>query len=209
MNTGVYQIRNIINQKVYIGSAAGVKGFKGRWNTHLHYLRHLTHGNKHLQNAWNKYNEDAFVFEVLLYCDPEHCVWYEQLTIDHYKPKYNISPVAGSQLGFQHSDTSRLKISQAMRGELNHFYGKTHTENTKLKLKKARAKQQFSQATKTLWSRNRSGAGNTQAKLSTQDIDQIRKMLASDITQIEIANKFHVSPSTISRIKLNKSWKSC
>ncbi len=33
MKHGVYQIRNIVNNKLYIGSAAG-KGFDNRYNLH-------------------------------------------------------------------------------------------------------------------------------------------------------------------------------
>lgn len=34
MNTGIYQIRNLINSKLYIGSAAGRGGLQERWLSH-------------------------------------------------------------------------------------------------------------------------------------------------------------------------------
>jgi len=60
--SGIYQIRNIINNKVYIGSTSK---FKSRKASHFGHLRFGDHSNKYLQNAWNKYGEEKFVFEIL------------------------------------------------------------------------------------------------------------------------------------------------
>ncbi len=62
LKSGVYQIRNLINGKVYIGSA---KRFKERGKDHLRSLERGKHHNKHLQASWNKYGTDNFVFEVI------------------------------------------------------------------------------------------------------------------------------------------------
>ena len=116
MNTGVYQIRNVINNKLYIGSAAG-KGFRNRWQTHKLDLLKGCHHSSILQNAWNKYGADAFVFEILLYCDPQDCLTFEQTALDTISPAYNISPTAGSQLGYKHSEATKIKIRQAHVGK--------------------------------------------------------------------------------------------
>ena len=58
MNCGVYQIKNTLNGKAYIGSS---KNIKRRLGIHRSMLRRGTHRNPHLQNAWNKYGESAFV----------------------------------------------------------------------------------------------------------------------------------------------------
>ena len=60
---GVYLIRNNVNQKIYIGSTSN--SFRERWRYHENHLRINKHGNTYLQNAWNKYGEDAFIFLVL------------------------------------------------------------------------------------------------------------------------------------------------
>jgi len=114
---GVYQIRNIQNGKVYIGSAAG-KGFRNRWNLHKQQLQNNKHHSVYLQRAWNKYGVGAFVFEILLYCDPENCIMYEQITFDYYRPEYNCSPTAGSCLGIKHSQSTKDKIGDAHRGKM-------------------------------------------------------------------------------------------
>ena len=64
---GVYKITNIVNDKFYIGSS---KDVKSRWKQHRDKLRENRHGNAHLQNAWNKYGEENFLFEVIEECEP-------------------------------------------------------------------------------------------------------------------------------------------
>ena len=59
---GVYKITNTTNSKSYIGSA---KNFKKRAYQHTSSLRGNKHQNKHLQASWNKWGEDAFLFEVI------------------------------------------------------------------------------------------------------------------------------------------------
>jgi len=59
---GVYKIANIIDGKVYIGSA---KTFNTRASNHVCALRKQKHPNKHLQASFDKYGEEAFVFEVV------------------------------------------------------------------------------------------------------------------------------------------------
>lgn len=60
--SGIYQIRNLNNGRVYVGSA---KLFSARQYKHVTTLRKGTHHNKFLQNDFNKCGEDSFIFEVL------------------------------------------------------------------------------------------------------------------------------------------------
>lgn len=59
---GIYSITNIKNNKKYIGSTT--KSFKSRWKKHITDLRNGKHVSQHLQNAWNKYGENNFIFKV-------------------------------------------------------------------------------------------------------------------------------------------------
>jgi len=115
---GVYQIVNTENGKRYIGSA---KCFKHRWGTHLRHLVQGKHHSQYLQRAWNWHGQDVFKFEVLLLCAPEDAIFYEQRAMDFYKSAnhkkgYNVAPAAGGQLGFRHSDLSKLNMSITRTG---------------------------------------------------------------------------------------------
>lgn len=62
LKSGIYQIRNLLNGRVYIGSS---KEFKSRYRHHLTSLKRGTHHSKFLQNDFDKCGSEAFVFEVL------------------------------------------------------------------------------------------------------------------------------------------------
>lgn len=66
MNSGIYIIRNLANDKVYIGKS---KNIKQRKNTHFSALKLNKHNNQHLQNSYNKYGKNNFEFDVLEYCE--------------------------------------------------------------------------------------------------------------------------------------------
>jgi group I intron endonuclease len=58
----IYKIINVLNQNFYVGSAVNYEKRKAR---HLWRLRMGDHANRHLQAAWLKYGEQAFVFAVV------------------------------------------------------------------------------------------------------------------------------------------------
>lgn len=62
MPTGIYCIRNIKNNKRYIGYS--VDCFH-RKSSHFFKLKHDKHSNPKLQNAYNKVGKEDFVFEIL------------------------------------------------------------------------------------------------------------------------------------------------
>src|SRR5579884_504761 len=116
---GVYRIRNLLNGKVYVGSTS--TGFRRRWGMHRNRLRAGRHANQHLQAAWDKYGEAAFAFEVLeVVADAAEVLPREQDWLDRLEPwrpevGYNISPTAGSCLGYRHDASARRKMSLALR----------------------------------------------------------------------------------------------
>ncbi|MHA1342378.1 MAG: GIY-YIG nuclease family protein [Promethearchaeota archaeon] len=66
LNSGIYQILNKINNKIYIGSAVDLKQRK---NSHFNTLDKNKHWNKYLQRSYNKYGKENFKFQILLYCN--------------------------------------------------------------------------------------------------------------------------------------------
>lgn len=59
---GVYQVKNRVNGKVLLGSRLALDG---ALNSHRFQLAHGAHRNARLQQDWNAYGPEAFVFEVL------------------------------------------------------------------------------------------------------------------------------------------------
>lgn len=46
----------------------------------------------------------------------------------------------------------------------------------------------------------------TCAKLSEDDVRQIRRLVAAGETQVEVARRFKIDPSRVTKIKLRKMW---
>ena len=65
---GIYIIKNMVNNKVYIGQSVNIDK---RWYDHINALDNHSHYNYHLQAAWDKYGKDAFVFDVVELCGKE------------------------------------------------------------------------------------------------------------------------------------------
>lgn len=61
-NAGIFQVKNIVNGKVLLGSSLNLDG---PLNAHRFMLEIGTHRNKVLQQEWNEYGSDKFVFEIL------------------------------------------------------------------------------------------------------------------------------------------------
>ena len=115
MDTGIYEINNIITGKKYIGSS---KQISYRWSVHIKQLKDNTHANNHLQSAWNKYGAEAFEFSIVHQCELDQLIICEQWMIDQYNfdELYNICPNAGSCLGRKFSIETRAKQSAAATG---------------------------------------------------------------------------------------------
>lgn len=114
MNTGIYQITNLQNGKCYVGSAVS---FKKRWKEHLRQLSNGDHHSTVMQRAWDKYGEAAFEFKKLLVCAKADLIWFEQRAIDALKPAYNICKVAGSVLGYRHTDEVKAAAAERATGD--------------------------------------------------------------------------------------------
>lgn len=109
---GIYQIKNIITDKVYIGKSAHLQHRKIQ---HFSSLNLGTNTNHHLQNSYNKYGKESFEFSVVLYCEELELNRYEKDIISLYKNNsYNI--LSGGE-GGQIPQETRKKISIAQIGK--------------------------------------------------------------------------------------------
>ena len=198
--SGVYWIRNITNDHIYIGSSTDILG---KVYHHFHCLRHNCHCNSHLQRAYNRYGEGCFVYAVIWKCDPDEVLWYEQQFIDQLVPEYNMSEIAGK---VEMTDSVRHKISEAQKGVprtymlgtqhakgfrwsdedkrkiSEHSKGRKHSEDTKHKISVSMIGNQHSKGFR--WSdedkrkiseRMRGNRNSTGRKLSEQHKERIRQ----------------------------------
>lgn len=158
-DSGIYQIRNKVNGKVYIGSSVRVEQ---RISTHKRHLLLNKHSNQKLQLAYNKYGVDNFEYSVLEYLSKELLLVVEQNYIDsiNIEDNYNICPVAGNTTGYKWTEETRdkiskiipersIKISQALKGRKHSDEhkakvsaagrGKLRSEETKAKMRKPKS----------------------------------------------------------------------
>lgn len=116
MITGIYKIKNIVTGKFYVGSAVDIKE---RWRNHKSQLRHNKHHSIKLQRSYNKHGVDNFVYEIIEECFEDVIIKREQFYIDFcsaVKNGYNCKSIAGSNLGFKHSEETKNKIRKANIG---------------------------------------------------------------------------------------------
>lgn len=131
MDSGIYLLHNSRSGRHYVGSAVSVSR---RWQEHRKTLRNGRHKNPHLQAAWDKYGEESFSFLVVCQCPVETLIAEEQDEIDFWvglcgkRKLYNIDLVAGSRLGFRHSDATKSKISESLRGKPGRGTGTKRSE---------------------------------------------------------------------------------
>jgi group I intron endonuclease len=125
--SGIYIIKNIKDEKVYVGSAVDLPK---RYIAHLHMLENNIHSNIHLQRAVNLHGIDSFIFVVLEIIENEKFLLNrEQFYLDSYKTdmKYNICVIAGSSLGltwkqnpdaiYEKTDEHKKKLSEFFRSK--------------------------------------------------------------------------------------------
>jgi group I intron endonuclease len=137
---GVYNIICVPTLKFYLGSSKDIEG--RRWKDHRNKLRKNEHGCQHLQNAWNKYGEDAFVFNVIEHVI-EPLVSAKQLTDVEQKwidaswdtgMLFNKRPKAESCLGYKRSPEAIRKTAEGNKGTAGWPKGVPRSEETKRKL---------------------------------------------------------------------------
>lgn len=113
METGVYEILNSETGVWYRG-ATGKQTFKRRWGGHKSKLNRGQHYNEQLQQDWDEYGVDAFVFSVLEPCPPEQCDEREQWWIgdDYNDPDISYNKQSGGTSGFTFRDETKRKRSE-------------------------------------------------------------------------------------------------
>jgi group I intron endonuclease len=85
----IYEIQNTVTGFKYIGCS---KHVQKRWKGHARELNCNKHGNEHLQNAWNKYGQEIFNFEIVAEYNNETTMFLEEKRlIENSQNLYNIA----------------------------------------------------------------------------------------------------------------------
>jgi len=176
----VYQIRCLIDNKVYIGSSIDIYQ---RWHKHRYCLNENKHPNKRLQSSWNKYGEENHIFEILeetfslgkqelfsveqTYMDLANCFLIEC--------GFNVHQKANSAIGYKHSDAVKRKLRDFHTGNTYNL-GRKHSEEIKKRVSERLMGNQYrlgishSEETKKEMSRTRKGK-----KHSEESCTKLRK----------------------------------
>jgi group I intron endonuclease len=221
--TGVYMITNIVDGKIYVGSS---KDVELRFRQHQKSLKGGYHINKHLQNAWSKYGEQAFKFEVIEYCSPDVMIELEQDLIESLecldrKKGYNLMPAAPGNPYTEEirkkiseanrrrrlSPESRKRISESLKGNKNILTEKNRNALRKAVVDKPLTEEHKRKISESLKGKKRSKESRNNMKgakrLSAQEKAEIEYELVNnpDVVQRDLAKKYGVSPGSIQRIK--------
>jgi group I intron endonuclease len=235
--SGIYQIKNKVNGKSYIGSSVRLNK---RWKRHLTDLKCNVHHSLALQRAFHKYGSDNFEFSILENCDENLLLEREQFYLDSLKPEYNICSVAGNCLGIKQSEETieKRKISNSKYWD---SVGRKHKDKLKITreqnaLVKKQKEQRNLQILEELKSGIRQdiiaekynlspsvitqlkkkynivtdiiakGSNNGFAKLTEEQVKEIKYLLKDKVKQQTIADKYNVKLRTIKAIQSGQNW---
>lgn len=110
--SGIYIIKCLVDNKVYIGQSISIRG---RLGYHRRDLKKNKHSNSHLQSAWNKYGKDNFTFEILEVCTDKELNEREIYYINNYQcnnPKFGYNFQDGGTIFCKHSDETKRKMQK-------------------------------------------------------------------------------------------------
>lgn len=133
--SGIYMWTNLLTGDIYIGQSGDLSKRFRKYFT-LSYLK--SKESFIISRALIKYGYNNFSVSILEYCDKPDLLGREQYYLDKLDPQYNILKIAGSSLGYKHSQESKDKKSKALKGVYvgikSALFGRNHTEETKLKM---------------------------------------------------------------------------
>lgn len=182
----IYIHTNKINGKKYIGITSRKPEIRWGYNGYGY------KDQPYFYNAIQKYGWNNFQHEIILNGENfEYACKIEKCLIRHYKSndrKYGYNLTLGGD-GKRLTEEQKRTLSEARKGENNPFHGRLHTKETKERMRKVKQ-----------------GEKSINAKLSEENVIDILKMLCEYIPSMEIRNKYHISETTLSKIKNKKTW---
>jgi group I intron endonuclease len=227
-NFCVYKITNLVNGKIYIGKTSDVNK---RWKKHIEIAKSQEEkAYQYLHKSINKYGIENFIIEEIENNLTEQesfnreIFWIKTMEAKNSNVGMNLTNGGEGASGLKWSNESRNKISGdnnhnfgkplkeevkdklsvALSGENNPFYGKHHSEKT-IKLLQNK---EISDEQKKYLSEINSGEKHPHAKFTDQDVIKMRHMFATgEYSQTELAKIFNTKPNVVSQIVNRVRWK--
>lgn len=164
------------------------------------YLEKPRLGKTAINKALLKYGYANFQLDIIEYVSKEKAIEIEQYYMDLLNPQYNLLKVAGSWLGYKHSEETKLKMSESRRGKIM-------TDETKLKMSESQRGEKnpmYGKANKTFLGRTH----NEQSRRKMRDSHLGEKHYFfgkshSEETKSKISNKLG-SPVQVTDLETNK-----
>jgi group I intron endonuclease len=137
----VYLLYCRVSRKGYVGQTT--QTLKRRWQKHC---ADAQTGSEYLiHRAIRKYGEDAFELSVL--AEADNLPALDQIEIEQIEKQGTLAPNGYNiKEGGHHpdfSDETRKKISNAIKGEKNHNYGKKFSDETRAKISATRTGKKY------------------------------------------------------------------
>lgn len=151
----IYSILNKNNGKIYIGQT--IQKANKRKSEHFTRLRRNEHDNPHLQNAFNKYGEDSFEFNIIENYPIDKLNDNEEWWINYFNstnPDMGYNLQSGGDSNYTVSEETRKKQSEALKGY-------KHSIESRINMSNARRGIVFSEEHKKNISKSKSKAKNT------------------------------------------------
>lgn len=189
---GIYAIKNKINNKVYIGQTS--ENFQRRYWHHCWKLKQNKHDNCYLQNAFNKYGDENFEFEIIeCVTDKSKLNNLEIKYIATYKQDnlcYNMLLGGDGRRGFKMSESTKKKIAE--KNKIN-LLGKTHSKKTKIKMSQTRTGKYYTR--------------HKQTNIINEEIArEIKIQLIDGVSAKEISENLGISYNSVNGILSNNNW---
>lgn len=180
----LYQAVNIITGKRYIGVT--VASLEKRKSQHLRTSRRGS--TYYFHTALRKYGEDSFKWEEIVQADCKDFLYslekdYLASLLLSGESLYNTAPGGrgGSQKGRSHKKEAKTRL----RSDKHHLWGTRQSKETRLK---------------------RSGENHGRAKLTSEQVLQIRLAFLDGSSLTQLSNDFDVGITTVGHITSGNTW---
>ncbi len=151
--SGIYFIRNKINNHFYIGSSIDINK---RISVHKRDLFKKKHHSPILQRVYNKYGLNNLIFEIFINCEKDDLLILEQFCLNTLTPLYNVAKDALAPMaGRKHSRKTKFKFKKIKwpKGKNHPNYGKKASLETRQRMSEKRKLRKWSEKTKRKMSR--------------------------------------------------------